>query len=100
MISDSDIERVRSASAKFKPTVIGARYHAESDQIELRTEWCTLIVNRQEIDELRGVTPHNLEAVTVSAVGLHFDDADIDINAAGLLEYLGKKLVKQARKSI
>jgi uncharacterized protein YjiS (DUF1127 family) len=100
MISDAEIERVAAVSAKFKPALTGARYHADSDRIELITSWCTLLVDRRQIDELRDVSKHDLETITVSAVGLHVEGADIDINAAGLLSHIGRKLARQAAKSI
>jgi hypothetical protein len=100
MISDAQIERVAATSAKFKPALIGARYHADSDQVELTTSWCTLFVDRRQIDELRDVSKHDMETITVSAVGLHVEAADIDINAAGLLSHIGRKLVRRAAKSI
>jgi hypothetical protein len=100
MISDAEIDRVAGASAKFKPALIGARYHADSDRVELITSWCTLLVDRRQIDELRGLSKQDLETITVSAVGLHVDSADIDINAAGLLSDIGRKLARRAARSI
>lgn len=99
MIADAEIERVAANSAKFKPALIGVRYHADSDRIELRTSWCTLLVDRRQVDELRDVPKHELETIELSAVGIHVESADIDINAAGLLSHIGKKLVRQAAKS-
>jgi hypothetical protein len=100
MISDAEIDRVAAASAKFKPILISARYLAASDQVELVTSWCTLLVDRRQIDELRDVSKPDLETITVSAVGLHVESADVDINAAGLLSHIGRKLARQAAKSM
>jgi hypothetical protein len=100
MISDTDIERVLAASERFKPVLIGARYHADSDRIELRMSWCTLLVERRQIVELRDISPSALETISVSPVGIHVDSEDIDINAAGLLASIAKKLAKQAAKSV
>jgi hypothetical protein len=100
MISDAEIERVTASSAKFKAALIGVRYHADSDRIELRTSWCTLLVDRRQIEELRDVPKHDLETIELSAVGIHVESADIDINAAGLLSHIGRKLARQAAKSI
>ena|SRR5437868_5523242 len=46
MISDTEIDRVAAASAKFKPALIDARYHPDTDRMELVTPWCTLLVDR------------------------------------------------------
>ena len=99
MISDADIDRVLTASERFKPVLISARYHADIDRIELNTTWCTLLVDRRQIAELRDVSPHDLETISVSPVGLHIDGADIDINAAGLLADIGRRLAQKAAKS-
>jgi hypothetical protein len=100
MISDAEIERVAASSAKFKPVLIGARYHADADRIELRTSWCTLLVDRQQIPELRDLSKNDLETISVSSIGLHVDAADIDINAAGLLSHIGRKLARKAANSL
>src|SRR5947208_2823863 len=99
MISDADIERVAATSAKFKPALVGAQYHADSDRLELSTSWCSIFVDRREIAELRGLSQRDLKTITVSAVGLHVEAADIDINAAGLLSHIGRKLAREAAKS-
>lgn len=100
MISDTDIERVLAASERFKPMLLGAQYHADSDQIELRMSWCTLFIDRRQIVELRDLLPDDLETINVSPVGLHVESEDIDINAAGLIASIAKKLTKQAAKSV
>ena len=100
MISDADIDRVVAASERFKSVLVGARYHADTDRVELVTEWCTLLVNRREIAELRDVSRHDMETLAVSPVGLHIEGADIDINAGGLLASLAKKLGKAAAKAL
>jgi hypothetical protein len=100
MITDRDIDRVVAASAKFKPAVLAVRYHADSDRIELRMSWCTLLIDRQQIAELRDVSPHDLETITVSAVGVHIEPANIDINAGGLLTDIANKIARQGKKAI
>ena len=100
MISDAEIERVTNASAKFKPALLGARYHADSDQIELRLSWCTLLIDRRQIAELRDVSQHDLEGITVSPVGLHIHSVDIDINAGGLLTFVAAKLARHGERSL
>jgi hypothetical protein len=99
MISDADIDRAVAASERFRPALTDAKYHADTDRLELRTSWCTIFVDCRQIAELRDISRHDLETVSVSAVGLHIDSADIDINAAGLLAYIARKLAKQAAKS-
>lgn len=100
MISDTDIDRAVAASERFKPALVGARYHADSDQIELRMSWCTIFIDRRQVAELRDVSPQALETISISSVGLHIEGADIDINAGGLLADIAKKLSKQAAKSL
>lgn len=100
MISDADIDRVVAASERFKPAIVSVRYHADTDRLELSTSWCTLLVDRREIAELRDVPQHALETITVSPVGLHIESADIDINAGGLLAHFAGKLAEQAARSL
>ena len=100
MISDKEIDRVVVASAKFKQALLAARYHADTDQIELKMSWCTLLVDRRQIAELRDISPHDLEAIAVSSVGLHVESADIDINAGALLIDIAGKIARQGEKSI
>lgn len=99
MISEAEIDRVLTASAKFKPVLLGAAYHAETDRIELRLSWCTLLVDRKQIAELKDLSPADLATVSVSPVGLHVENADIDINSAGLLGSVAAKIARQAQKS-
>ena len=100
MISDKEIDRVVAASAKFKPALLAARYHADTDQIELRLSWCTLLVDRRQVAELRDVAQHDLETITISSVGLHVESADIDVNAGGLLIDIANKIARQGEKSV
>ena len=100
MISEADIERALAASEHFKPVLVGARYLTDSDRIELEMSWCTLSIDRRQIAELRNVLPEALKNISVSATGLHVDSDDIDINAAGLVDWIARKLAKQAAKSI
>ena len=99
-MAEETVDRVLSASERFRPVLIGARYHADTDRVELTMSWCTLLVDRRQIVELRDVSLHDLDTISVSAVGLHIERADIDINAGGLLTALAKKIGKQAAKSV
>jgi hypothetical protein len=85
--------------AQFKQAILSAKYHAETDRIELETRWCILIVDRQRIEELRVLSQTDLETITVSAVGLHVEKADVDINSAGLIAYLGQQLENEVANS-
>ena len=100
MITDDDIKRVVKKSAKFKPALLGARYHAASDQIELNTEWCTIRIDRKQIDELRNLSKKDLKTLAFSPFGIHIDNADVDISAEGLLADIAEKLSKFINKSI
>ena|SRR5437762_3728619 len=99
MISAQEIERATKASEGFKQAVLAARYDADRDRIELVTAWCILIVDRQRIEELRDLSPHELETISVSPVGIHVDSADIDINAAALITDISHQLETEVANS-
>jgi hypothetical protein len=99
MISDREIERAIGASKHFKPAIQSARYYRDSDRVELVTTWCVIIVDRNEIEEFRSVSPNDMETISVSDVGVHVDNADIDINSAGLLSEIAKRLETEVAAS-
>jgi hypothetical protein len=92
MISDQDIQRAVEASEHFKPAILSAKYYRDSDRVEFHTPWCIIIVDRSRIEEFRGVSPNDMETISVSDVGIHVDNADIDINSAGLITEIAKQL--------
>jgi hypothetical protein len=92
MISEQDAERVTQQGSKFSPAILSAKYHGDTDRIELETPWCILIVDRQRIEELRQLPQSDMETITVSAVGLHVEKADVDINSAGLITDISRQL--------
>jgi hypothetical protein len=99
MISEQDVERAAEAGRQFRPAILSARYHSDTDRVELVTPWCTLLVDRQRIDELRQLSPTDMATISVSAVGLHVESADIDINSAGLITFIGRELEKDVANS-
>ncbi|MGA7866454.1 MAG: hypothetical protein WA709_39185 [Stellaceae bacterium] len=99
MISEEEIEQATKIGAQFKQAILSAKYHGEIDRIELETPWCVLIVDRQRIEELRMLSRTDMETITVSAVGLHVDKADVDINSAGLIADLSRQLQKEVAGS-
>lgn len=99
MISQREIEQATNVGEKIKQAILSAKYHGESDRIELETPWCILLVDRERIEELRPLSRSELEIITVSAVGLHFEKADVDINSAGLITYLSHELQKEVAGS-
>jgi hypothetical protein len=99
MISEQDVERATQQGARFSPAILSAKYHGDTDRIELETPWCILIVDRQRIEELRQLPQSDLEAITVSAVGLHVEKADVDINSAGLITYISRQLENEVAGS-
>jgi hypothetical protein len=99
MISEQEIERETNVGKKFRQAILSAKYHSDIDRIELETRWCILIVDRQCIEELRTVSRTDMETITVSAVGLHVDKADVDINSAGLITYLSRQLENEVAGS-
>jgi hypothetical protein len=92
MISEKEIERETNVGTHFKQAILSAKYHGDTDRIELETRWCILIVDRQHIEELRTLSQTQLETITVSAVGLHVEKADVDINSAGLITQISQQL--------
>ena len=99
MISEQDIQRAAEAGAHFKPAILSVKYHRDTDRVELQTPWCTLIIDRQRIEELRGVSQTDMETISVSEVGIHVDNADIDINSAGLVTDIAKQLEDEVSNS-
>jgi len=92
MISDQDIQSAVEASGRFQPAIRSARYYRDADRIEFETAWCIIIVDRQSIEEFRGLSQNDMETITVSDVGVHIDGADIDVNSAGLITEIAKRL--------
>lgn len=99
MISDDEIERATKVGTQFRQAILSATYHHDSDRVELVTRWCILIVDRQRIEELRTLSRTDLETITVSAVGLHIEKADVDINSAGLITHLSQQLENEVAGS-
>jgi hypothetical protein len=99
MISEQDIQRATQAGARFKQAILSAKYHGDSDRVELVTPWCTLIIDRQRINELRPLSQTDMETITVSAVGVHIEGADIDINSAGLITHISQQLESEVAGS-
>jgi hypothetical protein len=84
---------------KFKQAILAAKYHRDTDRVELVTPWCILIVDRDKIEELRELSPDEMETITVSTVGLHIERADVDINSAGLITDISRQLASEVTKS-
>jgi hypothetical protein len=99
MISDQDIQSAIEANARFQPAIRSARYRRDSDCIEFETSWCTIIVDRQSIEEFRALSQNEMETISISDVGVHIDAADIDINSAGLITQIAKRLETEAANS-
>ena len=99
MISEQDVKQATDAGAQFRQAILSARYHGDTDRVELETPWCTLFVDRQRIEELRELSQTDLETITVSAVGLHVEKADVDINSAGLITDISKQLQSEVANS-
>jgi hypothetical protein len=99
MISEQEIEQATKVGTQFRQVILSATYHRDTDGIELETPWCLLIEDRQRIEELRTLSRTDLETITVSAVGLHVDKADVDINSVGLISYLSGQLENEVAGS-
>jgi hypothetical protein len=99
MISKQDLRRATEQGAKFRPAILSARYHGDTDRIELETPWCILIVDRQRIAALSQLPRSDMETITVSAVGLHIEKADIDINSASLITLISRQLENEVAGS-
>jgi hypothetical protein len=99
MISDQDIKNAIDASERFQPTILTARYNRDADRIEFETPWCIIIVDRHSIEEFRGLSQNDMETISVSDVGVHVESADVDINSAGLITEIAKRLESEAANS-
>ncbi len=100
MISDQDIQRATEAGANFKPAITACKYDPESDRVELITAWCVIAVDRKCIDELRDIPPGVMKGIYASQFGVHVDEADVDINAAGLIADIGRRLEAAAAAAL
>jgi hypothetical protein len=94
MFSKQDVQQAIERGANFKPAILSARYHGDTDRVELETPWCILIADRQRIEELRALSQTDMESIIVSAVGLHVEKADVDINSACLITSISRQLEK------
>jgi hypothetical protein len=99
MISDEDIRRATESGIEPKQAILSAKYHHDTDRIELVTPWCILIIDRHRIEELRTLSQTDMETITVSAVGLHIEKADVDINSAGLITDISQQLENEVADS-
>jgi hypothetical protein len=99
MISERDIKTAIEAGRHFKQAILSARYHRDSDRIEFETEWCIIIVDRHSIEEFRSLSQDDMETISVSDVGVHIDSADIDVNSAGLITEIAKRLEVEVANS-
>jgi hypothetical protein len=99
MISDGDIRRATEGDAEATQAILSVKYHPDTDRLELVTPWCILIVDRHRIEELRQLSEADMETLTVSAVGLHIESADVDINSAGLITEISQQLENEVAGS-
>jgi hypothetical protein len=99
MISEREVQRATAEGRKFKEAIIAAKCHRDTNRVELVTPWCILIVDRDKIEELRELSPDEMETITVSAVGLHIERADVGINSAGLITGISKQLASEVANS-
>jgi hypothetical protein len=99
MFSKQDVQQAIERGANFKPAILSARYHADTDRVELETPWCILIVDRQRIEELRPLSQTDMESIVVSAVGLHVEKTDVDINSAWLITSISRQLEDEVARS-
>lgn len=98
MVTEAEIQKAAKRGSRHPSMVRAFHYHQDSDKVELTTEWCTLLVDRKHIEEFRHVSRSAMAEVYLSPEGIHLDDADIDINAAGLIAALARELEEQADK--
>jgi hypothetical protein len=99
MISDEDISRATAGGSEVTQAILSAKYHRDTDRLELVTPWCILIFDRRRIEELRQLSQTDMETMTVSAVGLHIESADVDINSAGLITEISQQLESEVAGS-
>ncbi len=100
MISSKEIRQATEAGAKLVQMVSAVRYRAKTDQVEIRTSWCTLLVDRKQIPELASLSRSRMREIHSSLTGIHIDSADKDIESAGLVVYIARKLVEEAERAV
>ena len=100
MISKREIRKATEAGAKLSQMVTAVRYRGRTDQIEITTSWCTLLVARQWISELRNLSRSQLRTIRVSQFDIHIESADIEIESAGLVAYVARELIEEAERAV
>ena len=77
------------ARVKHPSAVVGARYHAGADLVELRfSGGGSMSIPRSVFPDLKRASPSKLEALVVSAAGdaLSWPSLDVDVYVPGLIE--------------
>src|ERR1700739_3192209 len=99
MVSKRNVEGKTEEGRKFAPAILSAKYHRDTDRLELVISWCTLLVDRAKINEFHQLLRPDVDTISLSAIGVHVEAADIDINSAGLITLMARELEKEVANS-
>lgn len=85
MATEAQYERAQAASERYRAPLLAIAYDPASDLVFFETAWGPRSASRKDIDLLRDVSPQMVARAYISAMGIHIDEIDLDINSAGLL---------------
>jgi hypothetical protein len=98
MVSERELEKAMEDGATFVPAITSCKYHPTHDEVELVTPWLRIIMRREDIEELRDVSSHDMRGLRTSEFGIHIEDSDLDINSASLIICIARHLENEAGK--
>ncbi|HXQ53211.1 MAG TPA: hypothetical protein VN802_19125 [Stellaceae bacterium] len=97
MSSDQQYQKALERGRKHVPAITDAEYIAETDTVVIHTRDGTLVVPRGAIEEFRHLPQKSMKQLTVSPLGLHVDD--VDVNGAGLVTMLANRIAAEVADS-
>ena len=101
MISKEAIDAAPEVGTRLAPLVKSVRYRPTTDKIELVTSWCVISIDRKRIAVLRNIQRRQMREIRMSpGGGICLESADMDIESAGLIVYIARRLVVEAGQSV
>jgi hypothetical protein len=84
-VTEEEYRSAIEASNRFKIPLFGISYNRHTDVIFFKTAWGERFAKHGDVPFLKDVPSDLLDKAYVSATGIHIDEIDFDVNAAGLL---------------
>jgi hypothetical protein len=100
VISEQEFTNAIENGASFVPVITSCKYHPTHDEVEIITPKIRIFLRREEIEEFRNISAHEMRTLHTSAFGIHVEEKDIDINSASLIICIAKQLEDEAKKSL